>query len=51
MAKSTSKNGQAKLKAEEPLTAYFLSLEVENVRCFGEKQKLDLSDGKGKPAP
>ena len=51
MAKATSKNGHAKPKAEEPLTAYFLSLEVENVRCFGEKQKLDLSDGKGKPAP
>ena len=51
MAKSTSKNGHAKPKAEEPLTAYFLSLEVENVRCFGKKQKLDLSDGKGKPAP
>ena len=51
MAKSTSKNGHAKPKAEESLTAYFLSLEVENVRCFGEKQKLDLSDGNGKPAP
>ncbi|MEE8585493.1 MAG: hypothetical protein V3T83_11640 [Acidobacteriota bacterium] len=24
---------------------YFLSLELENVRCFGEKQFLDLSDG------
>ena len=29
---------------------YFLSLEVENIRCFGEKQTLDLSDGKGRPA-
>jgi len=29
---------------------YFLSLEVENIRCFGEKQTLDLSDGAGKPA-
>jgi predicted ATP-binding protein involved in virulence len=29
---------------------YFLSLELENVRCFGKKQTLDLSDGKGKPA-
>lgn len=51
MAKATSKNGHAKPKAEAPLTAYFLSLEVENVRCFGAKQKLDLSDGQGKPAP
>jgi len=29
---------------------YFLSLELENVRCFGKEQKLDLSDGKGNPA-
>jgi len=26
---------------------YFLSLEIENYRCFKEKQALDLSDGKG----
>lgn len=52
MAKTPSKNGHASAKAaERPPTAYFLSLEVENVRCFGKKQKLDLSDGKGKPAP
>lgn len=31
--------------------AYFLSLAVENVRCFGAKQTLDLSDGHGRPAP
>jgi len=30
---------------------YFLSLSLENVRCFGTKQKLDLSDGSGRPAP
>jgi ABC-type multidrug transport system ATPase subunit len=30
--------------------SYFLSLTVENVRCFGPKQTLDLSDGKGRPA-
>jgi Predicted ATP-binding protein involved in virulence len=29
---------------------YFTSLELENVRCFGQTQKLDLTDGKGKPA-
>ncbi len=29
---------------------YFLSLSLENVRCFGERQTLDLSDGNGKPA-
>lgn len=27
-----------------------LSLSVENVKCFGPKQTLDLSDGKGRPA-
>jgi hypothetical protein len=30
--------------------AYFLSLSLENVRCFGPKQTLDLSDGHGNPA-
>ena len=30
---------------------YFLSLEVENIRCFGEKQTLDFSDSDGRPAP
>lgn len=33
------------MKEKEPV--YFLGLELENVRCFGEKAKLDLSDGKG----
>ncbi len=33
----------------KPKPAYFLSLEVENVRCFGKPQTLDLSDGNGKP--
>lgn len=30
--------------------AYFLSLSVENARCFGPKQSIDFSDGKGKPS-
>jgi hypothetical protein len=33
-----------------PMPAYFTSLSLENVRCFREKQTLDLSDGKGGPA-
>src|SRR5437868_3998390 len=40
----------AKDRIEEPLPAYFLSLTVENVRCFGPEQTLDLSDGQGCPA-
>ena len=34
----------------KPHAAYFLSLTVENVRCFGPAQTLDLSDGNGRPA-
>lgn len=30
--------------------AYFLSLSIENFRCFSSKQTLDLSDGSGHPA-
>jgi hypothetical protein len=33
-----------------PPPAYFLSVSLENVRCFGPKQTLDLSDGEGRPA-
>ena len=28
---------------------YFNSLELENVRCFGKRQRLDLTDGNGNP--
>lgn len=35
---------------ETDAPVYFLDLTVENVRCFGDKQTLDLSDGNGKPA-
>ncbi len=35
--------------SEKPQNAYFLSLELENVRCFGERQKIDLSDGNNNP--
>src|SRR5215208_6807898 len=40
----------SKKHLDTPLPAYFLSLTVENVRCFGPKQTLDLSNGKGRPA-
>lgn len=36
-------------QSETPQNAYFLSLELENVRCFGERQKIDFSDRDGKP--
>lgn len=35
--------------SEKPKNAYFLSLELENVRCFGEKQNIDFSDGNDIP--
>ena len=28
---------------------YFTRLELENIKCFGTKQALDLSDGNGNP--
>lgn len=37
-------------KALIPSPAYFLSLTVENVRCFGPRQTLDLSNGEGRPS-
>ena len=40
----------SKQQEDSPLPAYFLSLTVENVRCFGPRQTLDMLDGKGRPA-
>lgn len=45
-----SHNHVAENVADEPFVAYILSLSLENVRCFGPKQTLDLSDGNNKPA-
>jgi predicted ATP-binding protein involved in virulence len=50
MAKKASKQPNSRNGASRPSAAYFLSLSLENVRCFRDKQTLDLSDGKGGPA-
>jgi predicted ATP-binding protein involved in virulence len=51
MAK-TSSSSESKADGVSPSPpAYFLSLSIENIRCFGPKQTLDLSDGKGNYAP
>src|SRR3954452_3404015 len=43
--------GGGRRSASQPVSgSYFLSLEVENVRCFSQRQALDLSDGQGRPA-
>ena len=56
MATTRNKNGATTngVKTSDPQTeppppAYFLSLTVENLRCFGERQTLDLSDGNNRP--
>ena len=41
------KGGRKSKQPTGPVPAYLLSLEVENVRCFGPRQRLDLSDGEG----
>jgi energy-coupling factor transporter ATP-binding protein EcfA2 len=41
-------NGQNQEVLDAP--TYFLSLTIENVRCFGPKQTLDLSNRRGRPA-
>lgn len=46
--KAILKKKSAKRKTYPP--AYFLSLSVENVRCFGPKQTIDVSNGKSRPA-
>jgi energy-coupling factor transporter ATP-binding protein EcfA2 len=48
--KSSRGNGRKGGRANSASESYFLSLEVENVRCFSERQTLDLSDGNGRHA-
>ena len=36
-------------KSQQQPAVYFSSLELENVRCFGERQVLELTDDKGQP--
>jgi AAA domain, putative AbiEii toxin, Type IV TA system len=49
--KKNGGNGKkAAPRAEAAGPAYFLSLKLQKVRCFGPEQTLDLSDGKGRPA-
>jgi predicted ATP-binding protein involved in virulence len=49
--KKIRSNGADGDRRTRPTTgSYFLSLELENVRCFAEKQRLDLSVGNGRPA-
>ncbi|MGH6895696.1 MAG: AAA family ATPase [Geminicoccaceae bacterium] len=47
----TSKTTAPPARARTRAGTYFLSLTVENVRCFGPAQTLDLSDGHGRHAP
>src|SRR5580658_1996785 len=48
--KKPNRNGARSTPEQRHEGVYFLSLTIENVRCFGPKQTLDLSDGHGKPA-
>ena len=54
MGKKRNDNGttpNGAMKSSEVNAAYFLSLTLENIRCFGdEPQTLNLSDRKGRPA-
>ena len=36
---------------QERVPAYLMSVELENVKCFGPKQRLDLTTRSGMPAP
>ncbi len=37
-------------KRKTPIPVYLTSLEIENVRCFGDLQRLDLASADGRPA-
>src|SRR3954462_14365793 len=50
MAKKNSKRADQGGNGAPVGRPYFLSLSLENVRCFGEKQTLKLRDEQGRPA-
>lgn len=47
--KNSKQTNSKSMNGEKPQNAYFLSLELENVRCFGERQRIDLSNGNSEP--
>lgn len=47
---SNEEQQMAKPKLKPIVPTYYSSLEVENIRCFGSPQTLDLTDGHGRPA-
>src|SRR5436190_711913 len=49
--RKSAKHTSPGASAPEAGGAYLLFLKIENVRCFGPAQTLDLSDRNGKPAP
>jgi predicted ATPase len=49
-AESSTQKENDRSRVARTAGAYLLSLELENVRCFSEKQTLDLSDGQSRPA-
>jgi energy-coupling factor transporter ATP-binding protein EcfA2 len=48
--KKTTSKRKSVASTDQPSPIYFLSLEVEDVLCFKDRQVLDLSDGNGSPA-
>lgn len=38
------------MSVRSPTPVYFMSLQLENIRCFGAQQRLDLTDANGAPA-
>jgi energy-coupling factor transporter ATP-binding protein EcfA2 len=49
--KAKRRKAKGKRPGEERVPAYLMSVELENVKCFGPKQRLDLSTRHGGPAP
>ena len=42
--RASATNGTKVAAWEKPLAAYVTSLTVENIRCFGSKQRRELTD-------
>ena len=50
MTAKSSKGPSNGRRPKQPMGAYFRSLTLKNIRCFGSEQTLDLCDANGNPA-
>ncbi len=50
LSSSMANHGSTSARVKSARTVYISSIEIENIRCFGPRQKLNLTKKNGNPA-